>query len=121
MKIERFEDIESWKEARLLVNDVYRALRTCKDFGFCSQLQRAAVSVMSNIAEGFDRGSNREFIQFLVVSRGSVAEVKSLLYAGVDIGHLDQEAFDKLMCRCVKVTSLLDGFLRFLRGTPRKA
>ena len=86
MKIERFEDIVSWQEARLLVQDVYRALSTCKDFGFRDQLQRAAVSVMSNIAEGFDRGSNREFVQFLIIARGSAAEVKSLAYAGKDIG-----------------------------------
>ena len=76
---------------------------------------------MSNIAEGFDRGSNKEFIQFLVISRGSVAEVKSLLYAGLDIGYFDKEAFEMLMLRWNKLINLLDGFLRFLRGCPRKA
>ena len=120
MKIERFEDVESWKEARLLVKDVYRALVGCKDHGFTNQIQRAAISVMSNIAEGFDRGSNKEFIQFLVISRGSASEVKSLLYAGYDIGYLDEPALHKLLNRCNKITSLLDGFLRFLKGSSRK-
>lgn len=121
MKIERFEEIESWKEARLLVKDVYRLLARCKDYGFISQIQRAAISVMSNIAEGFDRGSNKEFIQFLVISRGSVAEVRSLVYAGLDIGYFNNEAYEKLMLRCSKLTNLLDGFLRFLRSSQRKS
>ncbi len=120
MKIERFEDIESWKEARLLVKEVYQALVHCRDHGFTGQIQRAAISVMSNIAEGFDRGSNREFIQFLVISRGSVSEVRSLLYAGSDIGYLDEPSLHKLLSRCNKITNLLDGFLRFLKTSPRK-
>ena len=76
MKISRFEDIESWKEARKLVVDVYAIFVNCKDFGFKDQVQRAAISVMSNIAEGFDRASNKEFIQFLVIARGAVSEVR---------------------------------------------
>ena len=120
MKIERFEDVESWKEARLLVKEVYRSLHDCRDHGFTNQVQRAAISVMSNIAEGFDRGSNKEFIQFLIISRGSVAEVKSLLYAGCDIGYLDESTLHKFLSRCNKITSLLDGFLRFLKGSSRK-
>ena len=120
MGIERFEDIDSWKEARLLVNDTYTLLACCKDFGFRDQMQRAAVSVMSNIAEGFDRGSNKEFVQFLVISRGSVSEVKSLAYAGLDVGHLRTDGFEKIMHRCVKLQHVLNGFIRFLRTCPRK-
>lgn len=119
MKIERFEDVESWKEARQLVKDVYHVLIDCRDHGFTGQIQRAAISVMSNIAEGFDR-SNKEFIQFLVISRGSVSEVRSLLYAGFDIGYLDEPSLQKLLSRCNKITNLLDGFLRFLKSSPRK-
>ena len=121
MRIEKFEEVESWKEARLLVKDIYKLLAGCRDFGFKDQIQRAAVSVMSNIAEGFDRGSNREFVQFLVISRGSVSEVKSLAYAGFDIGYFDLKGFDGLIIRCVKLTNLLDGFIRFLKSSPRKA
>lgn len=75
---------------------------------------------MSNIAEGFDRGSNREFIQFLVIARASVAEVRSLAYAGADIGYFDRSSFDNLIMRCSKITSLINGFIRFLKTSPRK-
>ena len=121
MKIARFEDIDSWKEARLLVSDVYKLSANCRDFGFKDQIQRAAVSVMSNIAEGFDRGTNKEFVQFLVISRGSVSEVKSLAYAGLDIGYFDSQAFEIITVHCVKLTSVLNGFIRFLKTSQRKA
>jgi four helix bundle protein len=120
LRIERFEDVDSWKEARLLVSDIYRLLANCRDFGFKDQMQIAAVSVMSNIAEGFDRGSNREFIQYLVISRGSFSEVKSLAYAGFDIGHVDAKAFEAIKARCVKLINLLNGFIRFQKETQRK-
>jgi four helix bundle protein len=121
LRIERFEDVDSWKEARLLVSDTYRILANCRDFGFKSQMQRAAVSVMSNIAEGFDRGSNRELVQYLIISRGSVSEVKSLAYAGLDIGHVDNKAFEAIKNRCIKLINLLNGFIRFLKENPRKS
>ena len=120
MRLERFEDVDSWKEARLLVSDIYTLLAGCRDFGYKDQIQRAAVSVMSNIAEGFDRGSNREFVQFLVISSGSVSEVKSLAYAGLDIGHFDNKAFETIVVRCAKITNVLNGFIRFLKASPRK-
>ncbi len=84
MAIECFEEIKSWQEARLLVQEVYRCLKSCGDRGFRDQIQRASISVMSNIAEGFERNSNKEFIHFLVIARASAAEVKSLSYAGYD-------------------------------------
>ncbi len=120
MKIERFEDIESWKEARLLVRDVSLPLQNCRDFGFRDQIQRAAISVMANIAEGFDRASNKEFVQFLVIARGSVSEVKSHAYAGMDLGYFDGDTFTCISGRCTKLINLLNGFIRFLRSTDRK-
>lgn len=69
MKIVRFEDIEAWKEARTLVKELYKIFSHGRDYGFRDQIQRAAVSIMSNIAEGFDRGSNKEFIQFLIIGK----------------------------------------------------
>jgi len=89
MKIEKFEDIECWKEARELLKEIYKAFSHIKDYSFRDQIQRAAISVMSNIAEGFDRGSNKEFIQFLIFPRGSVSEVKSLCYAALDLEYID--------------------------------
>ena len=120
MRIDRFEDIESWKEARLLVRDIYRPLQSCKDFGFRDQVQRASISVMANIAEGFDRASNREFVQFLVIARGSVSEVKSLSYAGLDLGYFDEETFTTISVRCVKLINLLNGFIRLLKSAERR-
>ncbi len=120
MKINRFEDIESWKVARMLVKEVYGFLVSCQDRGYKDQLQRAAVSVMSNIAEGFERGSNREFVQYLVIARGSVAEVKSLAYVGKDVGYLDKATFDKVLERCMALLNLLNGFITFLKASDRK-
>ena len=81
----------------------------------------SAISVMSNISEGFDRGSNREFIQFLVIARGSVSEVRSLSYAALDIGYIDEKTFDNILERCFKLTNLLNGFIRYLRNSKRKS
>mgnify|MGYP001167224924 CR=1 FL=1 len=121
MKIENFEDIESWKEARLLVKEIYDYFDGIRDYGFKDQIQRAAISVMSNIAEGFGRNSNREFVQFLVISRGSVSEVKSLSYAALDIGYIDRTAFNKITDHCLTLTKLLNGLIRYLRTTDRKS
>jgi four helix bundle protein len=120
VRIERFEDVESWKEARLLVRDVYLPLQQCKDFGFRDQIQRATLSVMANIAEGFDRASNKEFVQFLVIARGSVSEVKSLAYAARDLSYIDEISMKRLLERCTLLGNLINGFIRYLRNTERK-
>jgi len=116
MKISNFEDIESWREARVLVKDIYRSFRGIKDYSFRDQIQRASISIMSNIAEGFDRGTNREFIQFLIIARGSVSEVKSLSYAALDIGYIDKITFDKISDRCFRLNNLINGFIRYLKN-----
>jgi four helix bundle protein len=120
MKIEKFEDIEAWKDARTLVKDIYKAFSLSKDYGFRDQVQRAVVSIMSNIAEGFDRGTNKELIQFLVVARGSVSEVRSLLYTALDIGYLDETIFNRLKNSCLKISNLINGFIRYLKESERK-
>lgn len=120
MKIACFEDINAWKEARQLVKEVYFCFKECRDFAFRDQIQRAALSVMANIAEGFDRGSNRENIQFLTIARGSLSEVKSIGYAALDIGYLNQNNFEILCGRCTRISNLLNGFIRYLRVSERK-
>ena len=120
MKIERFEDVEAWKEARKLVKDIYDCFRNSKDIGFKSQVQRASLSIMSNIAEGFDRGSNREFIQFLIIARGSASEVRSILYSALDLDYIDKQTFEKILEKCGKITNLLNGFIRYLKDSARK-
>jgi four helix bundle protein len=115
MGISRFEDIEAWQEARILVREVYALFKDCRDFGFRDQVQRAAVSIMSNIAEGFDRHSNKEFLHFLGISRGSLAEVRSLAYAALDIGHLSGEGFQTVERRCERLNGLINGFIHYLK------
>jgi four helix bundle protein len=120
MKITRFEDIESWKEARYLVKEIYSLYQTCKDYAFKDQIQRAGLSAMSNIAEGFDRGTNKEFVQFLVIARGSVAEVKSLSYASLDVGYTTEDQFLNMRERCTALSNLINGFIRYLKNSGRK-
>ena len=120
MKIQRFEDIEAWKEARKLVKVIYDSFSHLKDYNFRDQIQRAALSIMSNIAEGFDRGTNKEFVHFLVVARGSVSEIKSLIYAATDVGYLDRETLDDISSRCSKITALLNGFIKYLKTSTRQ-
>jgi four helix bundle protein len=120
MVINRFEDIEAWKDSRNLVKEVYGVFRDCRDYGFRDQIQRAAISIMSNIAEGFDRGSNKEFTQFLIIARGSVAEVKSLCYAAKDIGYVSEEKFVALQEIAIRVSGLINGFIHYLKKSDRK-
>ncbi|MBJ6725938.1 four helix bundle protein [Geomesophilobacter sediminis] len=115
MRIEKFEDLDCWQQARVLVRLIYSGMGHCKDFGFKDQIQRAAVSVMSNIAEGFERGSNRDFINFLTISRASLSEVKSLNYVALDVGYFDPKNFQLVDSHCSRLTNLLNGFIRFLR------
>ena len=93
MKINNFEDLRIWQLARELVRDIYALLATNKDFGFNSQIQRAAVSIMNNIAEGFDRSKyskdNKQMLNFLNISYGSCGEVKSMLYTAEDLGYIN--------------------------------
>lgn len=120
MKIERFEEIEAWKEARDLVKIVYNTVCEVKDFGFRDQIQRASISVMSNIAEGFDRGSNKEFIQYLIIARGSLSELRSLCYNALDLGYITTSDFDIITNKCYKVSNLINGFIRYLKNSIRK-
>jgi len=96
-KIEQFEDLIAWQKARQLTAEIYRFSNQgdfARDFGLRDQIRRAAVSVMSNIAEGFDRGSRSEFHQFLVIAKASCAEVRSQLYVAQDVGYIDQKTFE---------------------------
>src|SRR6185369_3399800 len=95
--IQRFEEIEAWKKGRELTRKIYQLAgrdKFARDFTLKDQIKRAAVSITSNIAEGFERGGNREFIQFLSTAKGSASELKSHLYTAVDAGYIDQKEFD---------------------------
>lgn len=87
--VKQFEDLVCWQKARLLTKEIYKAFRDCRDFGFKDQIQRAAVSVMSNIAEGFESGTRQEFLNYLYIAKASAGEVRAQLYAALDIGYLN--------------------------------
>lgn len=90
-RVERFEDLRIWKEARAIVKFVYLDMRRCRDFGFRDQIQRAGVSIMNNIAEGFERKSDKEFARFLNIAKGSAGEVRSMYYAAEDLEYISKE------------------------------
>ena len=89
--IKSFEDLEIWKQSMRQTTEVYAALKDCKDFGFKDQIQRAAVSVPSNIAEGFERNTNKEFIQFLHIAKGSNGELITQLYLAITLKYIDKK------------------------------
>lgn len=124
MSIRRFEDIDAWKEARKLVNLVYQTIASNdlfrKDYRLVNQIQGAAVSAMSNIAEGFSRRSNKEFIQFLFISKSSAAEVQSQLYVALDQKYIDNETFKNLYSQAETVSKLTSGFIKYLRSQLNK-
>lgn len=111
-KIERFEDLIAWQKARKLTKEIYQITRQgsfSKDFGLSGQIQRAAVSIMSNIAEGFERGGRAEFHHFLSTAKGSCAELRSQLYVAFDIGYLDQTKFDQLLTQAEEIARIVGG------------
>ena len=121
--IQRFEDIDAWQKARELVREIYRTSDDgpfARDFAFRDQIRRAAVSVMSNIAEGFGRAGNREFSQFLSIAKGSVSEVQSQLYIALDVGYIDQGQFDHLYGMAETAGKMAGGLIRYLKKSDRK-
>jgi four helix bundle protein len=111
----RFEDLVAWQRARELVPDVYALAqepRVARDAGFRNQIQRAAVSVMSNIAEGHERGSRAEFHQMLTIAKGSSGEVRSLLYMAMDAGMVDSEECLRLLEKAEELSRIIGGLRR---------
>lgn len=116
--IRRFEDVQAWQKARELVQEIYRIGidgRLSKDFGLKDQLCRAAVSSMSNIAEGFARNSDKDFAHFLDIARGSLLEVQSLLYVAMDVGYITQATFERLYEKSTETVLLIGSFASYLR------
>ena len=119
----RFEDIEAWQKARVLVSEINTLIHTGKisrDFSFCDQLKRAGYSVMNNIAEGHERDGNREFIQFLSFSKGSTGEVKSMLYVAKDQEYIDDIVFKRLYELCGSIGAMVFGLMKYLKNTGKK-
>jgi four helix bundle protein len=119
-----FDEIEAWQQARELTRFVYAASGRGafgRDFGLRDQIRRAAVSALSNIAEGFGRGGVREFIQFLRVARGSTSEVGAQLYVAFDQGYLTDEEFRQLQGQATRAGSVISGFIRYLQSASLRA
>ncbi len=113
---ERFEDIEGWKKERELTRSVYQMSAVDKfsrDYGLRDQVRRAAVSIMSNIAEGFERGGNKEFQHFLAVAKGSAGEVRSQLYVALDAAFINQEQFDHVSHLAIETGRLIAGLMKY--------
>lgn len=111
-RIERFEELIAWQKARTLSREIYEVTRRgafARDFGLSGQIQRAAVSIMSNIAEGFERGGRGEFHQFLSTAKASCAELRSQLNVALDVGYLDQQKFHVLLKHAEEVARIIGG------------
>ncbi len=108
--ISKFEDLICFQKARELTKSIYREFKECKDFGFKDQITRASVSVLSNIAEGFERGTKNEFLNFLYIAKGSAGEVRAQLYVALDAGYLNLETFKYLNNLASECSRLIQSF-----------
>jgi len=117
--IRTFEDIDAWKAGRSLTQSVYRVTRNerfARDFALCNQIRRAAISITSNIAEGFERGRRREFVQFLRYAKASAGEVRSQLYVAFDENYVDEPTFTALREDARSTSRQIQGLIRYLEG-----
>ena len=123
MGVERFEDLQAWQKARVLNRGVFEFTELSAnrmDLSFKRQIRKASLSVMSNVAEGFDRGGDKEFIQFLYHAKGSCAEVRSQLHAAQDMKHLDSETFIQLKELAEETSRVIQGLIRYLKQSELK-
>ena len=107
-------DIIAWQKAKQLTVAVYYHFSECKDYSFKDQIRRASVSIMNNIAEGYERNTNKEFKQFLYISKGSFGEVRSILYLAHDLHYLDQKSYTQLHNDSTEIAKILSGFIKTL-------
>ena len=118
-----FEDIEAWQKARELTNRVYDASDKgifARDFGLRDQIRRACVSILSNIAEGFERSGTGEFVQFLSSAKGSAGEVRAQLYVALDRGYINAAEFDELSALALQVSRMISGLMAYLKQSGIK-
>ena len=120
---QKFEDIEAWQRARELTREIYTVSNEnpfSKDFGLRDQVRKTSVSIMSNIAEGFERDGTKEFIQFLSVAKGSSGELRSQLYVAFDQGYLEEERFERLLGIVLETSRMIGGLINYLRKSKMK-
>jgi four helix bundle protein len=120
LKFKRFEEIEVWKLSRNIVNEIYIITDTqsfSKDFGLKDQIRRSAVSIPSNIAEGYERKSNTEFIRFLYIAKGSAGELRTQLYLAKDLDYINEDIFNNFIIKSEEISKSLSGFIKYLQST----
>lgn len=121
--VERFEDLEAWKISRELTKEIYRVSKNeffIKDYGLRNQICRAAVSIMSNIAEGFEHGGNKEFANFLSIAKGSAGEVRSQLYIALDQNYISESEFNLLYNKSTQNSRVISGLIKYLNQSDIK-
>ena len=111
----RFEDMKIWKESKILAFEIYIVLKDCRDYAFRDQIQRAAVSVMNNIAEGYERGTKNHFINHLRTAKGSCGEVRSMLHLAVMLKYISNDEFERLFKRAEEISRMIVGFVNQLK------
>ena len=111
-KIEKFEDLKIWKEGMLLTIKLYNQLAGCKYFGLCDQIKRASVSISSNIAEGFERNTNKDFIRFLYISKSSAGELRTQLYLCRELGLIPKKECNELIEHTRKISAMIYNFIK---------
>lgn len=122
-KFSKIEEIEAWQKSRALVNEIYRISKNTgfsKDFALKNQIRKAAVSIASNIAEGFERSGNKEFITFLSIAKGSIGEVKTQLYIASDQGYIDEIEFKKIKIFLEELSRMIGGLMKYLNQSTMK-
>lgn len=112
--MKQFEDSLAWQKGKELTVKIYKAFDACRDYSFVDQIRRAAVSAPNNVAEGFERNTDKELKYFLFVAKGSSGEVRSMLLIAFELGYIDQAQFDELNSLCLDVSRLLAGFIKGL-------
>lgn len=123
MSLNKFEEIEIWKLARVLSIEIFKYTSVepfNKDFRFKDQIRSSSGSIMDNIAEGFERGGNKEFIQFLSIAKGSCGETRSQLHRALDYNYIDKDIFDKLYEMTITLSNQISGFIRYLKSSDLK-
>ncbi|MDH6305670.1 four helix bundle protein [Parabacteroides sp. PF5-5] len=114
-EIKCFEDLNIWKEGMRLSVSIYYLFRDCKDYGLKDQIQRAAVSIPSNISEGYERQTNKEFIQFLYIAKGSCGELRTQLYLAKELAYIQQDNFIVLLDKAKHLSSMINNFIKARR------
>ena len=115
------ENLKVWQDTRIFVNEIYDMMQACRDYGFKDQIQRASVSIMNNIAEGFESGSDKMFVRYLSISKGSCSEVKSMLYLCEDRKYCTLEKREKLHSKLLSITSQIYKLIEYLNNPTNTA